>query len=224
MYLDAGATLEPKESFGSRMKQFFLNRKVLVSTWLLILPLLHLATDFLRDRVNNYKIFRQVYFHFINQQPLYIPYPAQYDDVNHYGPVFAFLIAPFAVLPDIAGVFLWNMANAALLLYALTRTGLKKQQQNIIIALTTIEMANAMWSTQFNSGVVSMMVLSYILVAEGKDFKAAFFIMLSAFVKIYGILGLLFFLFSGKKKEFIIGCAVWGAVFLVVPMLATSPA
>jgi hypothetical protein len=223
MYLNAGVAQSPKRSFAGRLKAFFLKRKVLMYTWLLALPLLHLATDFLHDRVNNYKIFRQVFFHLIQQQPLYVEYRSQYHDVNHYGPVFAFLIAPFAILPDVVGVLLWNMTNAALLLYTITRINVTKQQQNLIIALSTIEMANAMWSTQFNSGVVSMIALSYILVSEGKDFKATCLIMLSAFVKIYGILGLLFFLFSGKKKEFVLGCAFWGIAFLVLPMLATSP-
>ncbi|WP_165871361.1 glycosyltransferase family 87 protein [Flaviaesturariibacter flavus] len=212
-----------KESDGSGPKAFYLNRKVLLAVWVLLLPLLHLATDFANGRINNYKIFRQVYFHLIQQQPLYTPYPAQYDDINHYGPLFAFVMAPFAMLPDVAGVLLWNIGNAAFLFYVLTRTAMRKHQQNLVIALTSVEMANAMWSTQFNSAVVGMMVLTLVLVEEGKDFKATLLIMLSAFVKIYGVLGLMFFLFSKKKKEFVLGCAFWFAVCLVLPMLFTSP-
>ncbi|RYZ23411.1 MAG: DUF2029 domain-containing protein [Chitinophagaceae bacterium] len=224
MYLHSEIARYHSAPTGSGRKAFYLNRNVLLATWLLLLPLLHLATDFANGRINNYKIFRQVFFHLINQQPLYSAYPGQYDDINHYGPLFAFLVAPFAVLPDLAGVLLWNIANAGFLFYVLTRTAMRKHQQNLVIALTSVEMANAMWSTQFNSSVVAMMLLTLLLVEEGKDFKATFLIMLSTFVKVYGILGLLFFLFSKKKKEFVLGCVVWFAVFLVLPMLVTSPA
>ena len=43
---------------------------------------------------NNFLIFRGVYWHTVNQTSLYTAYPAEYWDVNHYGPVFSLVIAP----------------------------------------------------------------------------------------------------------------------------------
>jgi hypothetical protein len=56
---------------------------------------------------NNFRIFRHSFFHLSNHQRLYIEYPSEYWDYFFYHPVFAFLFAPFAVLPENMGLFLW---------------------------------------------------------------------------------------------------------------------
>src|SRR3954471_8786322 len=73
------------------------------------------------DTINNYLIFRNVFWHTLEGQNLYADYISQHGDQNHYGPFFSLVIAPFAALPDSAGVLLWVAANAAFLLFAVRR-------------------------------------------------------------------------------------------------------
>jgi uncharacterized membrane protein YeiB len=61
------------------------------------------------------------------------------------------------------------------------------------------------------------------LVEKKKDFWAALFIMLGLFIKLYGVIGIVFFLLSKQKKQFITGLAVWAAVLFVLPMLFFNP-
>ena len=51
--------------------------------------------------INNFLIYKGVFWHTFNEQPLYINYPGEYGDSNHYGPLFSLVILPFAILPTI---------------------------------------------------------------------------------------------------------------------------
>jgi hypothetical protein len=198
-----------------------ISTKTVLALWS-VLSLFFLLTDFVKDRYNNYKIFRQVFFHLIDRLPLYAPYPAEYHDINHYGPLFGIIMAPFAMLPDIVGVTLWNVANALFLFYAVTKTIKDPNRALLILLLLTIEMANSMWSCQFNSAVAAMLLLSFNYIEKGEDYKSAFFIVLGTFTKLYGIVGLLFFLLSKNKTKFILGLMGWSIFFFVLPMLFSS--
>ena len=203
-------------------KKFFQHPKYIWLIWL-GLSFINWWKEYFRDRYNNYKIFRQLFFHVLDKKNLYAGYPQEYFDSNHYGPVFAFIIAPFAILPDIWGSLLWSIFNAIVLYIAINRLPFKKDQLILIMLLCTIEMANAMWSNQFNSAAAAMIVLSFVLVEEKKDFQASFFIVLGTLIKLYGIVGLVFFLFSKRKSVFISGCVFWLVVMFLLPMLISSP-
>ncbi len=203
-------------------KKFFHTDKYILALWLLF-PIGNWSIDFFKDRYNNYKIFKQVFWHVVNQTNLYVEYPQQYHDTNHYGPIFSIIIAPFAGLPDIAGCLLWSFFNVLVLYYAMNRLRLKQPYKILLMTLSAIELANAVWSNQFNPSVVAMLLLAFSFAEEKKDFYATFWILLGAFVKIYGIVGLVLFLFSNQKLKFVAGCILWSVVFFLLPMAISSP-
>lgn len=172
---------------------------------------------------NNYTIFRYVFLHVINQQPLHIPYPEVYFDVNNYGPFFSLLIAPFVYLPDWLGGPLWVMANAAVLYAAIRQLPINRIQQNLVLIFASHELMAASSYFQFNPTVAACIILSFTCIQKGKELWAAFFIMLGTFVKLYGIVGLAFFFFSHNRWRLIGGLAFWTVVMFALPMLISSP-
>ncbi|MBV9986367.1 MAG: DUF2029 domain-containing protein [Chitinophagaceae bacterium] len=174
--------------------------------------------------INNYEIFAGVFRHTRLQQHLYIPYPSEYVDSNHYGPLFSILIAPFALLPDAIGCFLWCIANAWVLFYAIRQLNLDKQRQNIILLIALVEMMTAIHNVQFNPMLTGWIVLSFVLVEKEKDFWACFFIVAGFLVKVYGIAGIAFFCFSKHKIRFIVSFLFWLVVLFCLPMPISSPA
>jgi hypothetical protein len=174
--------------------------------------------------INNYEIFAGVFHHSRQQQHLYLAYPAEYIDSNHYGPLFSILIAPFALLPDGIGCFLWCIANAWVLFYAIRQLNLGKQQQNIILLIGLVEMMTAIHNVQFNPMLTGWIILSYVLVEKENDFWACFFIVAGFLIKIYGIAGIAFFWFSRHKIKFIASFLFWLVVLFCLPMLISSPA
>ncbi|MET3875405.1 glycosyltransferase 87 family protein [Chitinophaga sp. OAE865] len=176
-----------------------------------------------RHNINNYLIFKDVFFHVIHQQPLYIPYPADYYDVNLYGPVFSIVIAPFAGLDTSLGAILWSLSGSAVLFYAIRQLPLTRMQQNIILLLCSMELMGAASWFQMNQFIGAFIILTFTHIIKGKELWAAFFIVLGTLTKFYGIVGLAFFFFSPNPKRFIGSLFLWGAVMFALPMIISSP-
>jgi len=176
-----------------------------------------------RHNINNYLIFKDVFFHVIHQQPLYIPYPADYHDVNLYGPVFSIVIAPFAGLDTNLGAMLWSLSGSAVLFYAIRQLPLTRMQQNIILLLCSMELMGAASWFQMNQFIGAFIILAFTHTIKGKELWAAFFIVLGTLTKFYGIVGLAFFFFSPNPKRFIGGLFLWGAIMFALPMIISSP-
>lgn len=196
--------------------------------WLVLLlwfglSILGTAKEILDGNINNYLVFKHVFLHVCEQKPLYIPYPAEYLDVNLYGPIFSFIIAPFAWLPDKAGAMLWVIANAAFLFVAIRQLPLTRIQQNLILLFSSNELLGASSYLQFNQAIAACIILSFALILKGRNCWAAFFIVLGTLTKIYGIVGLAFFFFSDNRWRFIGSLLLWGLVLFLLPMLLSSP-
>ena len=187
------------------------------------LALIAVLAELLHHKINNFLIFRQVFWHVIDQKNLYLPYPAEYEDHNFYGPVFSFIIAPFAVLPVWLGVICWVLANGFLLFYAITQLPLTEKAKRCIFLIAAIEFMTSSHNVQFNPIVAAFIILSYTFVHKQKDFWATFFIALGFLAKLYGIAGILFFVFSKHKLKFAGSFLFWLMVLFCLPMLISSP-
>lgn len=201
---------------------FFNNRFIIISLWLMIAVLSALIKLDIND-INNYKIFKNVFFHTIDKLPLYAEYPLEYFDHNHYGPIFSIVIAPFAMLPDYIGIPLWSLFNAGILAWAITQLPLKSTQINAILWICFHELLTTLLGLQFNPLMTAIIILSFVYIEKAKDFWSAFFIVLGVFVKLYGIVGLAFFFFSKNKIKFILSLIFWSIVMFCLPMLLSSP-
>lgn len=211
----------------------FLFKNILIGKWKMPLPvflwfllaMIAAISEISRGHaaINNYDIFAGVFEHTLQQKNLYLNYPAEYIDSNHYGPLFSILILPFALLPDYLGCFLWCVANAWVLFYAIRQLWLSEKEQNIILLIGLVEMMTSIHNVQFNPMLTGWIILSYVMVEKEKDFWGAFFMVAGFLIKLYGIVGIAFFLFSKNKKIYIlsaVGCLV--ALFCL-PMLISSP-
>jgi len=181
------------------------------------------AAEIFHHSFNNYYIFKGVFWHVIHQTNLYIEYPSEYFDVNHYGPFFSIIIAPFAILPDVIGVFVWCILNAFVLWYAIKKLPVNKQGQLYILLIAAIEMMTSIHNVQINPMLAGWLILAFVLTNRGKDFWAALFIAAGFMVKLYGIAGLLFFVFSKHKLKFSLSVTFWICIMFLIPMFFSSP-
>lgn len=204
------------------ISKIFNNRKLIISIWVL-LAFVSAIKQYLRGNHNNYLIFKNVFYHTLEQKSLYATYPELYFDHNHYGPIFSLFIAPFAILPDAVGMVLWCVFNAVVLVYAISQIKLEANKINLILWICAHEFLTAILGQQFNPIMTSIIILSYVLIEKEKDFWSACLIILGTFIKLYGIVGLAFFFFSKNKLKFIGSLAIWSVVFFVLPMAISSP-
>ena len=178
------------------------NKKIILAIWVL-LAAISAIKQYLIGNNNNYLIFKNVFYHTLEQKSLYATYPDLYFDHNHYGPIFSLFIAPFALLPDSVGMVLWCVFNALVLVYAISQINLESFKVNLILWICAHEFLTAILGQQFNPIMTSIIILSYVLIEKEKDFWSACFIVLGTFIKLYGIVGLAFFFFSKNKIKFI---------------------
>lgn len=201
-------------------RPFWSDHRTLFALWLL-LPIIGGLVKI--NKCNNFLIFRYVFWHAWNGTSLYAPYPEEYHDVNHYGPFFSVVVAPFAVLPQYLGVLLWVIALSMFLYVAIRKSQFTKYQQIFILWFCAHELLTAIFMQQFNIAIAAVILLSYYCIEKEQDFWAAFFIMLGTFVKLYGIVGLAFFFFSRHKGRLVLSLVFWAVVMFAAPMVFHGP-
>jgi hypothetical protein len=201
-------------------KPFFRDYRTLLGLWLILGIAAALAK---MHAHNNFMIFRGVFWHVWNGTPLYTAYPDEYWDINHYGPFFSLVFAPFAVVPEWIGLILWCVSLSLFLYVAIRQSDLTNRQQLFVLWFCAHELLTALFMQQFNVAIAAIIVLAFFLIEKERDTEAAFFIVVGTLVKLYGIVGLAFFFFSKHKVRFIVSLALWGVALFALPMLISSP-
>lgn len=201
---------------------WILNKRFVITLYIL-LAIITGIKQYAKGSYNNYKIFTHTYWHSVQQKPLYDAYPNEYGDQNHYGPVFALIIAPFALLPDAIGASLWNIANALVLCAGFYSLPISLKNRSLIALICTHEALVSMFSYQFNVGLTGLIILSFSYIIKQKDIKSAFIIALGTLIKLYGIVGLAFFFFSKRKFILIPSGIISIGSLILLPSFLSSP-
>ncbi|WP_183885676.1 glycosyltransferase family 87 protein [Pedobacter cryoconitis] len=207
-----------KLSLTTGLTKLFNNRLFILSFFILLPAITTYRQYHTGASHNNYLIFIYTYFHANDHLSLFARYP-EYGDMNHYGPLFALIIAPFAMLPEFIGMFFWELANSLFLYFAIRSLPLKEAKVNAVYWIIAHELLTALFACQINPSITAIIVLSYTLIDKKQNFWAACLILLGTFIKLYGIVGLAFFFFVKEKPKFIAYCIFWALLFFALPML-----
>ena len=202
-------------------KPFFHDYRTIFVMWVIMCLILAITKSYNSD--GNYRIFIGVWNHTIAELPLFDHYPEEYDDMNHYGPFFALVIAPFAWMTRYAGMFFWMLFLSMFLYVSVRKSDFTKYQQMFIFWFCSHELLNALFLQQYNVAITAGVLLTFTMIERKQDFWAAFFIMLGTMIKLYGIVGLVFFFFSKNKTKLLLSCLFWGVVMFIAPMAVASP-
>lgn len=194
---------------------FLLGVFVLLSLWPSVLQY------FNGGALNNFLIYCGTADHFFAEQPLYITYCDHYADVNHYGPLFAFIVYPFTLLPTLPAVLLWMFGSALLLWYSIRSLPIDPRARAIIMIFSAIELFNAAAYQQFGIATAALVVFSFSMIVQKREGWAALCIIIGTLVKIYGIVGLAFFFFIEPRRmaRFVGFMALWTFVLVGVQFL-----
>ena len=195
--------------------------RIIIAIWLVV-GLAIPYTKFFSGRHNNYLIYRNSFDHLINEQNLYVPYPGEYSDQFRYGPVFCALMAPFAVLPEIVGSGLYLLASAGFLFLAIQSLPLRKIWRNGFCLIALFDFANNQEHFQSNAFIAALIILTFTCVLRDKNILAAACVALGLFIKLYGIAGIVFLVFSRQKSKFLVSFLCWSVAFYFSPVVFGS--
>lgn len=206
----------------SKYLKLFTNRIFVTLIWF-GLSFVAILKQVLHQHINNYHIFKYTFINLVHQVNLYAQQPKYFLDSNHYGPLFALVIAPFTLLPDSLGAIVWVMLNAWVLYQAILLLPLTALQRNAVLLICAHELMTASFNVQFNPMMAGFIILSYVFIKNKNDFWAALIIVAGTYIKLYGIVGLAFFFFSDQKLKLILSLIFWAIVLFVMPMVFSSP-
>jgi hypothetical protein len=174
-------------------------------------------------RYNNYVIFKQSYSHLVGQQDLYIHYPSEHWDLYKYTPSFAVFFGVFAHLPDWVGVCLWSLVNALALVVAVHYLPhLSLQQKAIILLSCLIEMMTSLQNGQSNGLLAGMFIMAFAALERHKTILASGLLVGSVFIKLFGLVACLFYVFQRKKIPLAAWNIAWAAALFLCPLLFIS--
>ena len=205
------------------LKKLFANYRFITILWFALALATVVQNVWIAGKFNNYLIFDGVFWHTFKQLPLYLPYPDEYFDTNHYGILFSAVIAPFALLPKWIGCTLWIMANAAFLYWAIRQLPLSKNAIIAVLLIAAHDMYTAAAMQQFNISVIALLVGAFVFIERRQSHWATLLIVIGTLTKLYGIVGLAFFFFAKDKWRFIWSGLFWLIILFCLPMFYSSP-
>lgn len=173
---------------------------------------------------NNYLIFKNSWFHLLSGENLYGLFPDLHWDFYKYSPTFAFLMAPMAYLPDVVGMSIFDILNSLAVLWGIRLLPFKTKTQTLLLWFVAMELLTCLQNTQSNGLMCGLMILAYGHMERGKSIWATLCIVLAAYIKVYGAIAFLFWLFYPGKGKFILYAICWTLLLAALPLLVTSPA
>ena len=172
----------------------------------------------------NYRIFRNAFSHLLAGQNPYAAFPAEQWDLFKYSPAFALFMAPFAALPDWAGLPLWNLLNALPLLAAIFYLPVLTEKQRMFMAWWILpELVVSMQNSQSNGLTAALIIWPIIALEHHRPASAAAWTAAGAFLKIFGIFSAILAWFYPNKIRFALSLVLWSVALALLPALLTGP-
>jgi len=179
--------------------------------------------DLAYTHYNNYLIFKQSFYHLIHNKDLYQLYPLEHFDYYKYSPSFALLMAPIASLPDLMGLFIWNLLNAMVLMFALIKLPIWNNKFNyLLLVFVIIELITSLQNSQSNCLIAGLLIFAFIYLEKKNVALASLCIVLTVFIKLFGIVALALFIFYPHKLKSALYTIGWFIILGLLPLLVCT--
>ena len=174
------------------------------------------------SRENNFAILRAAFEHLVAGQDLYAAYPAVHADFFKYSPTFAFLFAPFALLPVVPGYALWALTGAAAVFAGVARL-LPERPAAVALSLAWISVVGDLQRAQTNALCAGLMVLAAAGFERRRHWGPAVAIAVGAFVKIFPAAVVTSALFQPRRARFAAAFAAVMVAGVALPLTVVRP-
>lgn len=166
---------------------------------------------------NNYLIFKDSFLHFLERQNMYASYPP--IDLFKYSPSFAILMSPFSFLPVWLGLTLWNLLNAMLFFYAVKKLPMADKLKAFTLIFSFIEVLTSIQNAQSNALLAALMLLSFSYFEKQKTIQNSLTLSIAFFIKLFGAVTGLCFVFYQKKFSFLIYAVLTASILFIIPFI-----
>jgi hypothetical protein len=172
---------------------------------------------------NNFRIFKFSFYHLLAGKDIYQLFPDDHWDLYKYSPGFALCFGLLSWMPDPIGLLLWNLINS-LCLFAGIRLlpRLDDNKKAWILLFCLLEMLLSIQNTQSNGLMAGLTVLGFALAERRNYLLSTLCIVFSFYIKIYGALAFIFYLWYPDKGRLAGWSICWILLFAALPLLVVS--
>lgn len=172
---------------------------------------------------NNFRIFKFSFYHLLQNRDIYQLFPDDHWDLYKYSPGFALCFGLLSWMPDTIGLLLWNLINS-LCLFAGVRLlpGLDDEKKSWILLFCLLEMLLSIQNTQSNGLMAGLIVLAFALAERRQYMLSTLCVVFSFYIKLYGALAFVFYLFYPGKLRLMGWSIFWMAFFALIPLAVVS--
>lgn len=172
----------------------------------------------------NYLIFKTSFQHMVDSEDLYAEHTDEHWDLFKYSPTFAVSMGALQPLPDWLGLCLWNLVNILILYIALLRLpGMQRKRAWIFLFITLVEAITSMQNAQSNLLMVGLGLMAFSDLEDGRNVRAALWVSLSVFIKLFGAAFFVWFIFYPNKLRSAGATLLWMALLLSAPLILVGP-
>ena len=172
---------------------------------------------------NNFRIFKFSFYHLVQGKDIYQLFPDDHWDLYKYSPGFALCFGLLSWMPDPVGLLLWNLINSLCLFAGVNLLpGLTGQKKSWILLFCLLEMLLSIQNTQSNGLMAGLTVLGFALAERRNYLLSTLCIVFSFYIKIYGALAFVFYLWYPGKWKLAGWSVFWMLIFAFVPLLAVD--
>ncbi|MBN1478650.1 DUF2029 domain-containing protein [candidate division KSB1 bacterium] len=177
----------------------------------------------LHTHYNNYLVFKSSFAHLVQKLDLYELYGSDHFDYYKYSPSFAFLMFPFHFLPTVVGLYLWNLLNALFVFFSFKYVPLLSDKiKALMLWYVFFELFGSLQNAQSNGVMAGLIIVAFVLLERDKTLWATLALVLSVYVKIFGLVAFSLFFLYPKKLKFILYSVLWFVVIFALPLFVVD--
>jgi hypothetical protein len=174
-------------------------------------------------KYGNYVQFKLSWFHLVSGKDLYVINPAEHYDYFKYSPTFAVIFGIIAWMPDLPGLLLWTLLNTLLLLFAVrSLPGISDRNRSFLLLFLLVEMMTSIQNMQSNALMAGLLIFAFVFLEQRKPILATLFIVLTIYIKLFGIVALLLFLLYPQKGKLVLWTIAWFLILFLLPLPLTG--
>ena len=134
-----------------------------------------------------------------------------------------FLYCLVYLLISLIGFTLWSLLNALLLFYAIKYLPhIDDKKKNAILLFSLFELVTSLQNAQSNGLMGGLLIFTFGFLESKKYWLATLCIVCSIFIKIFGGVAFILFIFYPEKWKLILYSIFWTLVFFFLPLLVVS--
>ncbi|HJX71374.1 MAG TPA: glycosyltransferase family 87 protein, partial [Bacteroidales bacterium] len=127
------------------------------------------------------------------------------------------------VLPDFAGILLWNLVSALMLYFVMfSLPNLTTRAKASMMLVIIIELMTSMQNTQSNALIAGLIILAFVMLERDRPFFAALCIVSTVFIKIFGVVAFALYIFYPRKGRLILHSLCWSVLLIFLPLLVVD--